>query len=193
MSLLRRILVERRALVLPLAVLLAVNVAVLVAVVLPLRQTVGSAEDLKNAAYARKDAATHDLQKATEMTTREKLTSQQLDTFYTKVLATDVRSAIDAVNTWPWKTAQQLGLQYTGIETSQPTEIRDSRLMMVTSRFSLKGDYANIRKFIYAVEAADQFLIIDKLKLAQPGAQQTNTAALGFEMSVTTYYLRSGK
>jgi len=34
------------------------------------------------------------------------------------------------------------------------------------------------RKFLYAVEAAEEFLVVDKLKLAQPNAQMANTPAL---------------
>jgi hypothetical protein len=193
MSLWRRILVERRSVVLPLAALLAINVVALVAVVLPLRQNVAGLEGARNAAYARRAAAKSTLEEAEQLTAGKKQTTAQLQRFYAQILAANFSSAMKAVRFWPAATAQALGLQYTGIETTQPTEIRESRLMFVTSRFSLRGEYANIRKFLYAVEAAEEFLIIDKVKLAQPTAQQANTPSLGFELSITTYYPGGGR
>ena len=189
MSLWRRILVERRSVLLPLAAFLAVNVVVLVAVVLPLRESVAGMADERNRAYAALGAAKQAQADAERAAMSKRQASEGLQKFYDTILATDVASAVNAVRFWPAKTAQALGLQYSNIETSQPTEIRDSRLVKVTSTFSLRGDYANIRKFVYAVEAAEEFLVIDKLKLAQPTAQQASTPALGFELSITTYYV----
>jgi Tfp pilus assembly protein PilO len=193
LSLWRRVLVERRSILLPLAVFLAVNVVVLVVGVLPLRQSVAGMENERYNASVQLGAARQAQNDAERAATSKRQASEGLQKFYAQILAADSFSAMTAVHFWPQRTAQALGLQYTNIETSSPTEVRDSRLMKLTSRFALRGEYANIRKFVYAVEAAEEFLVIDKLKLAQPPAQQANTPALGFELSITTYYLGGGK
>jgi hypothetical protein len=193
MSLWRRVLIERRSIVLPLAAILAVNVAVLLAIVLPLRQSVAGMQDERYSVSVQLGAARRAQTGAEQAASSKRQASEGLDKFYAQILASNYSSASKAVSRWPFRTAQALGLTYTGIDTTNPTEVRDSRLMMVTSKFSLRGEYANIRKFLYAVEAAEEFLVIDKVKLAQPTAQQANTPALGFEISIKTYYLGDGK
>jgi hypothetical protein len=189
MSLWRRILVERRSVALPLGILLAANIAVLIAVVLPLRQIVAGATDARYTSSTELAAARQELADAERTTESRKQAIAGLQQFYDQVLSTGHSAAVTSASFWPEKTAKELGLVHTGIGTSQPIEIRDSRLMEVTSKFTLRGPYSGIRKFLYAVEAAEQFLVVDKIKLAQPSAQQSNSQTLEFELEITTFYL----
>jgi len=192
-SLWRRILTERRSVIVPLAVLLAANVVVLMAVVLPLRRSVSGAEDRRNAAYAHLNAAKAELAEIERTASAKRQAANDLQVFYEQHLPPSSSIARNEVAFWPERTATALGLQYTSIETTQPTPVRDSRLTRVASRFTLRGEYLNIRKFLYAVEAAEQFLIVDKISLAQAGSQQTNSSVLEFEITIATYYLGGGK
>jgi Tfp pilus assembly protein PilO len=188
-SLWRRILIERRSVIVPLAIFLAANVIVLMAVVLPLRRSVAGAEDRRNEAYAHLNVAKAELADIERAAGAKKKASEDLQTFYEKILPPTSSAARNEVAFWPEKTAQSLGLKYTSIETTQPTEVRDSRLWRVTSRFTLRGEYPNIRKFVYHVESAQQFLVIDKITLAQTGSQQMNSSTLEFEIGIATYFL----
>jgi hypothetical protein len=188
MSLWRRILVERRSVVLPLAVLLAANVVVLMAVVLPLRQSVAGATDAKFTSSTNLSNARKDLAEAEKTAQSKKQATEGLQKFYDQVLSSNYQTAMHSVSFWSGDAARGLGLTPIAIETSHPTEIRDSRLMQVTSRFTLRGPYSAIRKFVYTVEASEQFLVIDRIKLAQPGAQQ-NSQNLEFEVTITSFYL----
>jgi Tfp pilus assembly protein PilO len=192
-SLWRRILVERRSVIVPLAVFLAANVVALMAAVMPLQRSVAGAMDKRNEAYARLNTAKADLADIERAAGAKRQAADDLQTFYEKTLPPTSSAARNQVQFWPEKTASSLGLKYTSIETTPPTEVRDSRLSRVTSRFTLRGDYSNIRKFVYAVEAAEQFLIIDKISLAQMGSQQTNSSTLEFEVTIATYFLGGGK
>jgi Tfp pilus assembly protein PilO len=193
MSLWRRILVERRSLALPLGALLAVNAVVLMAVVLPLQRSVSGGVTRRSETTLKLNLAKKELAETERIANSKRQAADDLRTFYETVLPASQSEATREVAIWPDRTAKQLGLQYTSIDTTNPTEIRDSRLMQVTSRFTLRGDYQNIRRFVYTVEAAEKFLVIDKIKLAQLSAQQPGSSALEFELSISTYYLGGGK
>lgn len=188
-SLWRRILVERRAVILPVVALVAINVVVLVAVVLPLRHSVATAQDDRNASYARLGNAKANRTLAEKEAASTKDASAGLQRFYADILSTNQAKATNAAQFWTSQTARALGLQYITIETTT-TPVRESKLVRVTSRFTIRGEYASIRKFIYAVEAAEEFLIIDKIKLAERAAmQQQNSNLLEFELFITSYFV----
>jgi hypothetical protein len=192
MSLWRRILVERRTVVIPVAVLLAINVVVLIAVVLPLQQSVASAQEEVYASSMALTAAKAEEKRAEHAAAQGTQADRDLRQFYAEILPVDFIRARDGVQFWVASTARSLGLQHTGIETSRPTEVRDSRLRRVTAKFTLRGDYNNIRRFIYAVEAAEEFLIIERVQLAQPGVQQPTSTILEVDLDLATYFVGGG-
>ena len=82
---------------LPLAAFLAVNVVVLVAVVLPLRESVAGMADERNRAYAALGAAKQAQADAERAAMSKRQASEGLQKFYDTILATDVASAVNAV------------------------------------------------------------------------------------------------
>jgi hypothetical protein len=189
MSLWRRILVERRSVVLPLALLIAVNLVVLIAVVLPLRQSVAGADTARRTSTTDFNMARRDLMDAQRTAESRKQATEGLQKFNEQVLSSNYQTARNAVLFWSKDTAMALGLVPVSIDTSAPIEVRDSRLMQVSSQFTLRGSYAAIRKFLFTVEAAEQFLVVDRIKVAQPGVQQGNSQSLEFEVTITSFYL----
>ena len=57
---------------------------------------------------------------------------------------------------------------------------------------TLVGEYSDIRRFLYEVETAEEFLIIEKVALSQPNAAQGG-GQLEVALSVATYFLTDAK
>jgi len=55
---------------------------------------------------------------------------------------------------------------------------------------TLVGDYQNIRRFLYAVETAREFLVVERVALSQAtDLKAGNTGALEVTLDIATYYL----
>jgi hypothetical protein len=68
--------------------------------------------------------------------------------------------------------------------------VKDSTLSKLTTTYSLSGDYRNVRKFIYSLETAPEFLILENVGLTSGGEQQPNRS-LAVNLAIATYF-RSG-
>ncbi len=169
----RRIYEERKSVILPLALLLIANVGVLVLAVLPLETSVTGAEaravDANLALAAGAPAGPAGARRADEPDPRA---GEELAKFYGDVLPVDQATARKAMNLWVEQAAEGAGLQYRGAHYSV-NDVRDSRLTRATSTITLQGRYQNLRRFLYAVEAAKEFLIIEKVEVAESGDQPT--------------------
>jgi Tfp pilus assembly protein PilO len=188
-SLWRRVYEERRPVVLPLVAFLAANIAVFALGVLPLRQSVAgdaAARDAAQLALARARLA--DLAARKERARKEQADAE-LKKFYGDVLPANASAAINLVSFWLQQTAETSGLQFKSSQAA-PEAIRDSRLTRMTSTVTLDGDYANIRRFLYAVETAPQFVVIERVRLAESsGAQDAAAGGLELIVDISTYYL----
>ena len=60
--------------------------------------------------------------------------------------------------------------------------------MKVKGQVTLIGEYANIRRFLYEVETALEFVIIESVELSQASATQ-NDSLLELSLAIATYYL----
>jgi hypothetical protein len=186
MSLTRRVFVERRRVVLPLVVFLAANAAVLGLVVLPLQRSVAGAEEARVQAAMNLEAA-RKLQKATgDQKSGKARADVELKKFYTEVLPKDFASARNLTNFWLGRIAEESRLTYRAGQY-ESEEVRDSGLMRFKGEVTLVGEYGDIRRFLYEVETAQQFVIIEKVALSQPGVAQAG-AQLELALSVVTYY-----
>ena len=183
MRLWRRIYVEQRAVVLPLIIVLAANVGVLALAVLPLAQSVSS---LDNDAMK----STVNLAKArmVEKTAKDARASKEradleLKKFYAEILPGNFTSARKLV-AFLSKTAVDVGLTYEDSQTEQ-SDVKDSQLERMTAKVRLRGDYQNIRRFLYAVETAPEFVIVERVALAQAAdLRASNTGALEVTLDI---------
>jgi Tfp pilus assembly protein PilO len=188
MSLWRRIYDERKPVLLPLLIVLAVNAVVFVAVVLPLRQSVAaSAGAREEARLALANAQLRERQ-ATEAKASRERADQDLRRFYTEILPRDQATATRATNVWLQQAAQNDGLQFAASNASQ-APVRDSRLSRATATISLLGRYENIREFLHAVEAAEEFIIIERVELSETQQERPGAgASLNVQLQVASYY-----
>lgn len=188
MTLWRRVLVERRAVVLPLVVVLLANVAAYVLLVLPLEHSVTSAasesvQALGDLARARREATD-----AKNARTSSVQADDELQKFYSGVLATTFAQARDVADFWLDRTAREAGVTKKGSEYDYDT-VKDSRLVRVKGTVSLEGSYGNIRRFLYAAETAKEFIVIEKVELAESGNSIGGGDTLGLKLNLSTYYV----
>jgi Tfp pilus assembly protein PilO len=190
MTLWQRVYNERRTIVVPLLVLLAANVAVFLVGVLPLTRSVAGHEDAAIAARADlAEALRHDKQ-AKEAQASKDRAEKELTKFYADILPRSHQSGIRLINSWLFQTAVESGIRF-GSGTVEPETVRDSHLMRLKATVSLEGQYANIRRFLYAVETAEEFVIVEKVELSETGVSQAQLTqgSLALNLNVTTYFV----
>jgi hypothetical protein len=185
-TLLKRILIETRAVSVPLVVALLVNVGVYVFVVRPLEEkSANEAERAASAAQALRSAE-RDLSQAQALVVGKSRADEELTTFYQKVLPGSSSEA-----TWRLtflripRLAARTNVKFEKRDTEpDKTTIKDARYGRVKARIVLQGEYANLQQFIYELESAPEFVIIDGVTLAQ--AEANKPLVLTLELS--TYY-----
>ena len=166
MTLVRRVLAEKRRLIYPLVGAVLFNAALFIAVVYPLSLKVANGERVALAAASARRAAQaeHDAARAT--VTGKKSADDELKKFYSAVLPPDQSAARRIVYAKVDMLASAANLKQgqTGID---PTQERGSQLGKLTATVVLTGEYRNIRKFIHDLEIAPEFLIIENVALSQ--------------------------
>jgi len=189
MSLWGRIYQERRQVILPLLIGAVVNVAVLLLAVLPLSRSVTASEAAaQDATLGLASAHQLERQARSAAASRERADTE-LKQFYTGVLPNSFAVASRTTNRWLQQAAQDAGLEYRGANFAWD-EVRESRLSRAYSTVTLRGRYADIRRFLHAVESAEEFLVVERLELQQPAtAAAGTTGALEVALVVSTFFV----
>ena len=186
MTLLQRILREKRSVVMPLVAALLVNIAVYALVVRPLGVRSASAADRAQAAAASLTTAEADRDAARALVAGKTLAEQELATFYTKVLPPDLSAARRLTYAALPALARRANVRYDASRTSiEP--VKNQRLGRLRISMVLEGEYDNVRRFIYELETTPAFVIIDDVTLAQNDPDKP--LALSLELSA---YFRTG-
>ncbi len=185
MTLARRIALEKRTLVVPLAIALLVNVGVYAFVVYPLTARSANAEDRAAAAGRSLQSAERDLTAARALATGKTRADQELATFYGKVLPENLSTALRMTYLRVPSLARKLNVKFDRRdEELDKTTVKDQRYGRIKTRILLQGDYEAIRQFVYELETAPDFVIIDDVALAQSEASRPLTLTL----ALSTYY-----
>jgi len=179
-----RVLREYRTALVPLVVVLAVNVVLLAVVVLPLSRRVSGNEQRARAAEAAQAAADKEFKQAEALRDGKARATTDLETFYKQVLPADVSAARRITQLKSQQIARQHSVTYERSGTTEE-DLRDSTLDRLTMSMMLSGDYDDIRSFIYELETAADFVVIDNLVLAE--GIDTN-APLSVSLELSTYY-----
>jgi Tfp pilus assembly protein PilO len=187
MSLWRRVYDERRAVALPLVVFLIANVAILALAVFPLRRSVAGYENDSQDATLKLAKARAENKEVTAARVRKEEADEELKKFYSDVLP-DQAGAVKLVLFWVGQAARDAHVQFESSQTDHEP-IRESRLERVSCRLTLRGDYQDIRRFLYNLETAQPFVIIEKVELAQQGTALSNAnGTLEVGLDVATYF-----
>ena len=186
MTLLRRVLREKRSVIVPLFIGLLVNLAVYALVVRPLGVRSATAADRALAARASLAAAERDLEAARALVAGKTLAEQELSTFYDKVLPADLSAARRMTYAPLPALARRANVRYDA-SRSAIEQVKNQRLGRLRISMLLQGDYDDVRQFIYELETTPAFVIIDHVMLAQGDPDQP--LALSLELSA---YFRTG-
>jgi hypothetical protein len=179
-----RVAAEHRRWLVPVGLVLAINVVVLLAVVLPLRGSVQSTAARADASAQALRAALADLKEAESTRDGQAQASADLDRFYAEVLPGDFTTArrITHVKLAQMARSHDVNFQSGG---ATPESLRGSTLERLHVNYSLNGDWDDIRELIYEIETGSDFIVIDNVQLAE-GAQSSSPLSLKLDLS--TYY-----
>ena len=185
MMLWKRILIEKRALVVPLAVGIVLNITAYALWVYPLGvKSVGAADRAAAAAQTLK-AAERDIANARALVGGKSRAEQELATFYDKVLPEDLSAARRLTYASLPALAQKTNVKFIDRRTDADPPEKGSRLALLKANTKLQCDYNSFRQFIYALESAPEFVIIDNVVLTQPDPGKPLTLSL----DLSTYYV----
>ncbi len=111
----------------------------------------------------------------------------ELRKFYGEILPKDYQTAIGVANFSLGRLAEQARVTFKAGQWDRET-VKDSKLSRVTGQVTLIGEYSNIRKFLYEVETAQEFVIIESVALSSASTTQSDSL-LELGISVATYYV----
>jgi Tfp pilus assembly protein PilO len=186
MTLWRRVFAERKGLVVPLMIALAVNIAVLALGVFPLQASVSGDENRAITVKRELNEAKRLERLANETQASQIRADQDLKTFYSDVLPGSLSEARDLLYLQLRTISRQTGLLFAD-QTFEPERVEDSSLMRFRIDVSLSGDYSNIRRFLYDLETAEEFFIVETVKLGPSSVK--GGGSLEVVLSIATYYV----
>jgi hypothetical protein len=183
-TLARRILAEKRRYIYPLAAALVLNAVLLVAIVVPLSRRVQGGERLAQEAATALASARRDYDAARATVSGKDSADAELKKFYGAVLP----ASHSAARALTFRRLNELAegadliLERSNMNTGP---VRDSNLGQFTATYVLSGEYRDIRRFIHALETAEEFLILDNVALSQGSDGESD---LIVSVEVSTYY-----
>ena len=105
---------------------------------------------------------------ARDLVTGKARADEELDAFYQKVLPADLTAArrMTYAACRRWRARPNVKLRRADDSTT-PEPTRTTRLGRLQIRMVLEGEYENLRQFIYELESAPEFVIIDDVTLVE--------------------------
>jgi len=181
---LSRVLREHRTALVPLGLVLALNVIVLAAVVLPLSQRVVASNARAEAADRAQADADAEFKQAEAVRDGKTRATADLETFYRKILPVDAAAARRITHIRPQQQAREHNVRYERGATNEE-QIDESVLERQTVSMTLSGDYDDLRAFIYTLETSPDFVVIDNVGIAEGSGVN---APLSLSLDLSTYY-----
>jgi hypothetical protein len=167
-----------------LALGLIINAAVFALVVYPLGVKSAGAADRAVAATQSLIGAERDFAAARDLVTGKTRAEEELATFYDKVLPADLPAARDLTYATLPALARKTNVKFVDRKVDIEPIKKNSRLGLLKIRTQWQGDYESLRRFIYELESAPAFVIIDDVTLAQ----NDETKPLMLTLQLSTYY-----
>jgi Tfp pilus assembly protein PilO len=181
---LSRVVGDYRFWILPVALALVANIAVLLFVVLPLSVSTDAGARRATEAIEARTAAAAELQAAEQTRDGQAQAARDLDRFYGEVLPADVAAARRLTHLKLSQMAREHDVRFQR-SSAAPEEVRGSSLERLRVSYALEGSYEDIRAFIYEIETAPDFLVIDNVFLAEGSVDQ---APLTLTLDLSTFY-----
>ena len=184
LPLLRRAVAEHRRLVVALTVALAANILVYALVVYPLSQRVANIEQRNQAAAQSLAQARTEHAQANGTLTGKARAATELATFYRDVLPQDLAGARRLTYLRLARLARESNLEYERSQYAPETD-DESTLTRLQIQMVLSGTYAEMRDFIYQLETAPEFVVIDNIQLAEGS---NGNGSLVVTLDLSTYF-----
>lgn len=182
----RRIVQEKRRLIVPLLLALGANVALYAVAVYPLERQVASAEERGQAAEAARTAAEREQTAAQATVEGKDRADQELRRFYREVLPADQAAARRITYLRLSRLAREAGLE-PGRTRFEARDVKGSSLAQLRTVLDLEGDYRAVRQLIYLLETSTEFTIIENVALSQ--TTDGVEADLRISLALSTYYV----
>jgi Tfp pilus assembly protein PilO len=182
--LLRRAAAEHRRVVIALTVALVANVLVYALVVYPLSQRVANIEQRNEAAAQSLAQARTEHAQANGTLTGKARAATELATFYRDVLPQDLSGARRLTYLRLARLARDSNLEYERSQYAPETD-DESTLTRLQIQMVLSGTYAEMRDFIYQLETAPEFVVIDNIQLAEGS---NGSGSLVVTLDLSTYF-----
>ncbi len=190
-ALLKRVVAEKKAWVIPLAAGLLLNAGIYASMVYPLKSRVADAEGREKAAAQSLREAEQEDAAARGTLTGKSRTADDLNRFYSEVLPVGLAGARRATYVRLADLAREARLVYERRveEYKDPKQRQEGnekgRLSKFEISMKLKGDYEAVRRFLHAVETTPEFIVIENISLTE-GNEPGSTLELALELA--TYY-----
>ena len=179
-----RVLQEKRLWIIVLVVLAILDVGMYVLGVLPLRGRVASMDAQAQTARADLAQAERQLALAEQTVAGKSRAADQLRKFYEQVLPVDQAGARRVTHLDLAKLARKVNLRVER-KTQAQEELKDSALTRLDSDVVLQGGYTDVREFLFELEKAPEFIVINDVGLVRRENEGTD---LVLTLSLSTYY-----
>lgn len=187
---LSRVTAEKRHLVIPLVLGVIANVLLYAIVVFPLEHQVASAGEQARLQREQLNRARLDDQSAKATVSGKQQADAALQRFYKDVLPVDQGIARKLTYTRLAHLAQQANVKLEH-GTNAVKHEKGSELSKLTTTYTLTGEYRDVRRFIYALETAPEFIVLEHVGLSASSGEQPQSRALSMNLEIATYF-RSG-
>jgi len=184
MTLWRRVLSEKRKLVTVVVALLIMDLLLYVLAVYPLSASVTLAEVSTVAAETQLAEVRGAYELAIQANASKATADGELERFYADILPRNLAGARAILSPYldQLATDSELVLER---QSSVSGRERDSQLARLRTTLVLAGEYKDIRSFIYALETAPQFILIEEVILSQGNDSEEE---LVLTLGASTYY-----
>jgi Tfp pilus assembly protein PilO len=184
MTLLSRVFHEKRPVIVPLLAGLAINLLGYLFVVQPLAARSANVADRAMAAANSLRIAEREQATARDLVSGKARADEELNAFYQKVLPADLTAARRMTYSSLPALARRTNVRYDTRRFDTPDPDKDDRLARLQIRMVVQGQYENLRRFIFELESAPEFVIIDDVTLTE-GSEGDD---LTLRLDLSTYY-----
>jgi hypothetical protein len=183
----RRIVTEKRRIVFPLALGLIANVLLYVLVVFPLGRQVASAEAEARGQHDLLNRAHVEFQTAKATVNGKQQADLALQKFYRDVLPVNPSVARSLTYTRLSQLAKQANVRLEHGANGVSHE-KGTKLSKLTTTYTLTGDYRDVRRFIYSLETAPEFIVLENVALTAAAEQGQTGRSLAVTLEIATYF-----
>jgi Tfp pilus assembly protein PilO len=185
---LARVTAEKRRLIVPLGLAIVVNAILYAVVALPLGHQVANAQAEQQTQREELYRARMDDKAAKATITGKQQADAALQEFYKDVLPANQDVARKLTYTRLAQLAKQANVKLEHGTNSVKHE-KGSVLSKLTTTYTLTGEYRDVRRFVYALETAPEFIVLENIGLTASTEPQARTLAMSLDIAT---YFRSG-